>query len=182
LTDHAEANPPLAMMLLDLDHFKRINDEHGHLRGDKILQDAADLLKATVRQGDVLARYGGEEFVVLLPRTTLQASCHLAERIRQRISERLGATVSIGVAASLSQETPTSLIARADAALYAAKQQGRDRTALHEGPNGRVSMVRDLTTRPEPASGAATLGLDRPTSDIPASDRPAVALFRGEAC
>lgn len=127
---------PLTVLMLDLDHFKRINDTHGHLVGDRVLRDFADRVRRTLRATDRFGRYGGEEFIALLPDTGAQAGCALAERVRaQALQEGLPAyTVSIGVAELPAAAEPTdperaleSTIARADAALYEAKAQGRDR-------------------------------------------------------
>lgn len=127
---------PLTLLMLDLDHFKRINDTHGHPMGDRVLRDFAQRVRQSLRATDRFGRYGGEEFVVLLPDTGTEAACALAERIR---AQALGAglpayTVSIGVA-QLNGHDPhadpggalEATIARADAALYDAKTHGRDR-------------------------------------------------------
>ncbi|WUR12743.1 diguanylate cyclase [[Empedobacter] haloabium] len=126
---------PLALLLVDADHFKRINDEYGHPAGDAVLQLLASVLTAQTREGDVAARYGGEEFIVALPHTTAQAASELAERIRGRVAAQpappgmagLRLSVSIGVAQYRPEEADIGeTIRRADAALYAAKHAGRD--------------------------------------------------------
>lgn len=129
---------PLSMLMLDLDHFKRVNDEYGHHVGDLVLKDAAALIHDSVRTTDYCARYGGEEFVVLLPYTGMKRAAALADRIRERISRHVfladggrpvHVTMSIGVG-HVAADTPKSkqaLICSADAALYKAKGDGRNR-------------------------------------------------------
>ncbi len=133
---------PLVCLLLDVDHFKRINDTHGHPAGDAVLRYVARLIRAQLRGSDVVARYGGEEFVMLLPATPLSAALETAERIRRviaaqsmpvQVAEPLRISVSIG-AALLPGEgeadaavLAAALVQRADQALYAAKQGGRNR-------------------------------------------------------
>ncbi len=130
----------LSLLMCDVDHFKSINDEHGHLAGDETLKMVANVLRGAVRKEDVLARYGGEEFVVIARETQLDGAHTLAERIRQAVEESrcpwqgrdLGVTMSIGVTVSvgLSQFVPgrtdRELIEAADRALYLAKQAGRN--------------------------------------------------------
>jgi diguanylate cyclase (GGDEF)-like protein len=129
-------------MMLDIDHFKTINDTYGHAAGDDALRKLADQLHHGLRSSDILGRYGGEEFVVLMPETNLQIACHSAERLLAGIRElrvgtaqtEFGFTASIGVV-ELDQAQPQtidSLIARADIAMYAAKQAGRDRVVAQE--------------------------------------------------
>jgi diguanylate cyclase (GGDEF)-like protein len=122
---------PLAMLIVDIDHFKRINDEDGHLTGDKVLKGVASKLQSRMREGDLLARWGGEEFVVVLPYATLENAMDLADRLRLHISEEMiegkQVTVSIGVTQCESIDTVESLFGRADKALYQAKLEGRDR-------------------------------------------------------
>lgn len=132
---------PLTCMLVDVDHFKRINDRYGHQRGDAVLRAIAALLGRDLRASDVLARYGGEEFVLLLPNTDVEQAQRIAERIRSRIAQAgLGdagagaaVTVSIGVAVlAAGRDVPGDgvadwLFGQADAALYRAKHQGRNR-------------------------------------------------------
>ncbi|GHE19801.1 GGDEF domain-containing protein [Halomonas urumqiensis] len=124
---------PLSLMILDLDHFKRVNDTWGHLRGDDVLRNLAILCKQTLREEDLVARLGGEEFALLLPLTPLAHCQAVAERLRQSIAEYdfgLGegrVTVSIGIAEHRIGETRDMLIDRADRHLYAAKHAGRNR-------------------------------------------------------
>jgi diguanylate cyclase (GGDEF)-like protein len=120
-----------SLVMFDIDHFKRINDQDGHLAGDRALQNVARLLDAGVRETDLVARYGGEEFVVLMPQTEVEMACLLAERLRQKVAEETMLTVSGGVAAIQEYETPHDLLSRADAALYAAKSAGRNRIFRH---------------------------------------------------
>jgi len=124
---------PFSIIILDIDHFKRINDERGHVEGDRTLQEMASLLDETVRETDLVARYGGEEFVVVIPQTDLQGGTIFAERIRQLVERKLEITVSGGVATALEGDTPETLVARADAAVYSAKADGRNRIYLHDG-------------------------------------------------
>lgn len=136
---------PLVCVLLDVDFFKRINDNYGHPAGDAVLRYVAQLIRAQLRGSDVVARYGGEEFVVLLPATAPAAAQDLAERIRRVIAAQtmpvdlpqpLRITVSIGVAALMpgsdAAAQAQSLVQRADQALYAAKQGGRNRVMAHD--------------------------------------------------
>jgi diguanylate cyclase (GGDEF)-like protein len=128
---------PLALLLLDVDHFKQINDQHGHLVGDRVLVDAVAQMGSVLRRVDLLGRYGGEEFVALLPETDAAAALAAAERMRASLAAlpaiegRPACTASIGVACAAAGDTGLdALLARADAALYRAKAAGRDRVEL----------------------------------------------------
>jgi diguanylate cyclase (GGDEF)-like protein len=129
---------PGALVLLDLDHFKRINDQHSHLVGDEVLRHVGQLLRDSLRGQDLAARWGGEEFVLLLDRVDSAQALEVCERLRLRlaahdwaaVSPGLQVTASIGVAMAQPGEDGTALAARADAALYSAKQQGRNQTRL----------------------------------------------------
>jgi diguanylate cyclase (GGDEF)-like protein len=121
------------VVLFDIDHFKRVNDEYGHVQGDRILQSTAQAIDEAVRETDVLARYGGEEFLVILPATELAGAAVFAERLRANIARQLSITVSGGVAMALDEDTPETLVARADAALYESKSTGRNRICVHTG-------------------------------------------------
>ena len=139
-TMHAQARaggPGYAVLMVDADHFKAINDRHGHAVGDRVLQRVAQVLRDGLRVGDLVARWGGEEFCVLLPRTGLNDAQALAARLVQQVATggEPPITVSIGVAeAQVAGEGPEDVIRRADAALYQAKQRGRNRVELAEGP------------------------------------------------
>jgi diguanylate cyclase (GGDEF)-like protein len=133
---------PLSLILLDIDHFKRINDNHGHQEGDRVLRDIADRLRETMRKPDSLTRWGGEEFIILMPDTDLQHARLLAERIRHSLAARpikgVGTvTASIGVAEYMPVASLEEWLARADRAMYTAKREGRNRIetdATHPGP------------------------------------------------
>ena len=124
---------PLSMLILDLDQFKAINDEHGHAVGDAVLENVGNLLKKTVRQGDSIARWGGEEFLVLTPNTKARNALALAEKLRRLVrnlkhGELSGISTSIGLAQLHPMESFDSWYERADEALYQAKAQGRDKS------------------------------------------------------
>ncbi|MDA1062274.1 MAG: GGDEF domain-containing protein [Chloroflexi bacterium] len=128
---------PLAVLMLDLDNFKEMNDTYGHPFGDFLLAEVADTLGRNVRDSDLVARYGGEEFVVMLPETTSDEAVAVAEKLRRAIADREFAQgdlrvqlrVSAGVAGFEGQglEAPAELVTHADRALYVAKRTGRDR-------------------------------------------------------
>jgi diguanylate cyclase len=126
---------PFSVVMFDIDRFKQINDEQGHLNGDEILQDLAKLLDEQVRETDMVARYGGDEFVVIMPQTDLKGACILGERLRARIQDNMSATVSGGVSAGQKNDTKEILLTRADAALYQAKSSGRNVIFRHDGEN-----------------------------------------------
>ncbi len=174
LLAHEQEDTPLSVAMLDLDHFKAINDEQGHLGGDRVLQDLTQLLNATARDSDMVARYGGEEFVVLMPRTTLAVASKLAERLRQRIEDKLPTTISIGVAASLPAELGTSLLARVDTAMYTAKHEGRNCVAVHEGASGHIAIARRSVPAPQEDATPAAAGTALPpvSTDEPAAILP----------
>ncbi|QXG47562.1 diguanylate cyclase [Pseudomonas viridiflava] len=125
----------LLVGILDLDHFKRINDGYGHLAGDKVLKIVASVLKKRLRPGDFLARFGGEEFVVLMPATPVTTGLHLLDELRETVElcpfhfkgERVTITVSMGVTAFRSGERSEVALKRADQALYRAKESGRNK-------------------------------------------------------
>lgn len=131
----------VCVLMMDIDHFKRINDTHGHLAGDEMLRRLAGLVGEQVRREDILARYGGEEFVLVIRDVPLSAAQLLAERIRGAVErtevryegQGLRMTLSIGVASLSScgaESSPSSLLAHADAALYRAKDGGRNRVEV----------------------------------------------------
>ena len=101
------------LTIFDIDHFKTVNDEKGHLRGDQILQDLARLLDEFVRETDVVARYGGEEFVIVMPQTELEGACRFAQRSRMKVETELSITISGGVAQAVEGDTQETLLARA---------------------------------------------------------------------
>jgi diguanylate cyclase (GGDEF)-like protein len=126
---------PLSLLVVDIDHFKRINDTHGHEAGDEVLIVLAGLIRAGIRATDSLARWGGEEFVVLSPEATVEEAAGLAERLRSAAGTYAysfvgSVTASIGVAQHRAGETPDELFARAGEALYRAKEGGRDRVEV----------------------------------------------------
>ena len=126
----------LSLLLLDIDHFKRVNDTHGHPAGDAVLRGVARLLQKCARETDAVARYGGEELAVVLPETDADGARAIAERIRRTIEAAqhpteqgvLRVTVSIGIATTA--RSPEELVESADKALYRAKQSGRNRVEL----------------------------------------------------
>jgi diguanylate cyclase len=122
-----------SLAMFDIDHYKDVNDEQGHLRGDQTLQQVAKLLNDSAREPDVVGRYGGEEFVVVMPQTDLQGACIFAERFRLRLHEETGLTVSVGVTIALDGDSVESILSRADAAMYEAKTAGRNRVLRHTG-------------------------------------------------
>jgi diguanylate cyclase (GGDEF)-like protein len=135
LSETRRYNRPLSCLMIDLDHFKSVNDLHGHPAGDVALQQVAVVLTENVRGSDVVFRYGGEEFLVLLPETDLEGAISLAEKIRQASHSRsfgdgehfFALTLSAGAATLWDNESGNDMIARADMALYQAKEQGRNR-------------------------------------------------------
>ena len=139
---------PLSVGLIDVDHFKLINDNHGHLRGDDVLRVLSRRLSAELRQGDWLGRYGGEELMIVLPGWERAEVELAAERLRKCVSDEpfvvsgqtLKVTISIGIARCESPADKTDdIVARADAALYDAKRAGRDRVAYAMGTHNTDS-------------------------------------------
>jgi diguanylate cyclase (GGDEF)-like protein len=136
---------PVALIMLDLDHFKRVNDTHGHSRGDEILQGVAEIITSTLRSTDTAYRYGGEELVVLARESDSTAAMTLAERIRASIERSFGGegegsvTASLGVALVPDHAaSPKSLLAAADAALYVSKSEGRNRCTIAVAPHAGI--------------------------------------------
>lgn len=127
---------PLAILMLDIDHFKHVNDQEGHPAGDRVLQEFARRLQATVRSGTIVGRWGGEEFLVIAPQTNAEDATILGERIRKAIANQpvdlgdhsIPITVSIGGAVGV--RPPVELVAQADAALYRSKDEGRNRVTI----------------------------------------------------
>jgi diguanylate cyclase (GGDEF)-like protein len=141
------AQSPLCVCMLDVDHFKRINDTYGHQVGDAVLRRIGECLRETLRPGDFAGRFGGEEFLLILPLTSLEGACRAAERVREAVAgspmpklpDTKRVTVSIGVAAHESGSDPEATLLRADKALYRAKRDGRNQVAsalAAESPRG----------------------------------------------
>lgn len=144
---------PFALLMLDLDHFKEINDQYGHQCGDDVLKSLACICQNSLRKMDVFARYGGEEFVVILPETGIKNAKEAAERLRRNVSDHLGSasgledkkiTISIGISIfepnGSSAENSVSLfkilLEKADTAMYQAKNLGRNQVSVFESSNG----------------------------------------------
>jgi diguanylate cyclase (GGDEF)-like protein len=130
----------LGLVMGDLDHFKRVNDSHGHAVGDKMLAAVGGVIAQSVRAGDSACRIGGEELAVICPNATISDARQVADRIRQAVSgvrvplgeAEIGVTVTLGVATLKGDESSEQLLAAADAALYAGKKAGRDRVAVRQ--------------------------------------------------
>ena len=155
----AETVKPVSVLMFDLDHFKTVNDTHGHTAGDEVLKELAERVSRGVRDIDMICRYGGEEFVIVMPDADVDVAVNVAERVRLFVAqdpfpissanESLEITISIGVATTRDPtETPESLIARADEALYAAKAKGRNTV--------RSAELERLAQRSSPASVAGS--------------------------
>jgi two-component system cell cycle response regulator len=135
----AAGGPPTSVLMLDIDHFKRVNDTLGHTHGDEVLREVAVRLASSVRAVDLPCRYGGEEFAVVMPATRLTDAARIAERIRIAMASEaffvgdreMPVTVSLGVSASEgAEDRPESLLRRADEALYEAKAAGRNQVVV----------------------------------------------------
>jgi diguanylate cyclase len=135
----------LAVLMTDIDHFKKFNDTYGHLTGDQVLRLVAMSIKQNVKGLDTAARFGGEEFAIILPGCNIRGAIQVAEQVRKAVmsrelvkrstGENLGrVTISIGVAAFRKEDTPTTIIERADTALYAAKRGGRNMVLAETDP------------------------------------------------
>jgi diguanylate cyclase (GGDEF)-like protein/hemerythrin-like metal-binding protein len=146
----------LSLLMLDIDHFKRVNDIHGHHMGDLVLQEVVSCVRKVLRESDSLTRWGGEEFIVLMPNTGLSGATLLADRIRTNISlhhfEGLDrVTASLGVAEYLPEASLEAWVRRADQAMYQAKTTGRNRV--------EVDLLRRLDGLGDPEEGGAFLKL-----------------------
>jgi diguanylate cyclase (GGDEF)-like protein len=155
---------PLALLVLDIDHFKRVNDTRGHAVGDQVLANIGAVIRSVLRAGDFAGRNGGEEFAILLPATEIHVALPIAERVRAAIAEislpgsDVTVTVSIGVAGFPDHaSTPNQLERFADAALYLAKRQGRNRVELAEAMaiDAAACMPEPPADDPEPAAEAS---------------------------
>ena len=136
LAEWLASKVPHVIILLDLDHFKSVNDTYGHAVGDKVLQFLARQMESVAREGDVCCRYGGEEFVILLPNTTIEEATLVAEQLRKTLADTVSPcgrpiTLSAGIVAYPAMaHTTEALIEAADDALYLAKQEGRNQVKV----------------------------------------------------
>ncbi len=167
---------PLTLLLADLDHFKVVNDTHGHLAGDQTLKCFADLLKNSARKSDVVCRYGGEEFVMILPECDAEQAYQTAERLREKVSRHcfgFPLTMSIGLAATSMnyRYSPLQLLEHADLALYSAKKKGRNRTEIFPAP-----FIGDLPATTHPSHRSNPQG-----SSLPQTLRSSIAALRRAA-
>lgn len=144
LQEAQREHSPLSALLLDLDHFKALNDSYGHLAGDEVLRGFAHTLKSHLRQADIICRWGGEEFILLFKNTDSATARHLAEKIRRQTEQshypfagvNLQITISLGLTEVRTDDSLHSLLARADRALYRAKQAGRNRLCMEAPGSG----------------------------------------------
>jgi len=141
-----------SVAIFDIDHFKDVNDAQGHLHGDRVLQHVAELLDDSARETDVAGRYGGEEFLVVMPRTDLEGASIFADRFRLKLQEQTALTISAGVTFAVDGDTPDSVVARADAALYRAKAAGRNRVFRHTGE--QVEPIHEEAPAPAEEAGS----------------------------
>ena len=183
---HSRQRESLSVLILDIDHFKRINDRCGHVLGDQALKRVAQTTKACVRNEDVVCRYGGEEFAVILRDTSSQDAVRVAERIRLSVAHqdadykhaKIAVTVSLGVATSLDRDFACAedLLREADKHLYSAKRLGRNRAFSASSARGKPPTLRpsNADRRKHDVSGAAKQQVT--TADQPANDLPLEAM------
>lgn len=144
---------PVSIAMFDIDEFGKINRERGRMYGDHSLRATARLINESIRERDMIARIGGEEFVVAMPETNLEEALISAERLRHAIEQRIGLTVSVGVAEGISDESTTELLARADVALNGAKAAGRNQVYAHD--MDRVICFADRIEDPQAIGASA---------------------------
>ena len=157
-----EQRRSLALLLLDADHFKQVNDTYGHSAGDEVLRHIAQLMQSTLREDDSIGRVGGEEFLILLPDTSFDEALHVASRLREQLADqpcrlgmrRLPITLSMGLALSYEDKELSGVIDLADRRLYMAKSAGRDRLVA-EGGDSFGDMARSEMLRGPSSSGVA---------------------------
>ena len=163
LSEFQRRGTPFCLLMLDVDHFKKFNDAHGHLAGDEVLRGVARVLRETCRGMDIVARYGGEEFAVIMPSTTIREAQAGVLRICARIAasqfefegKTLKVTVSGGLAEVSVKDDEAGMIKRADEALYAAKKGGRNCGYLHDGQTTSLITAKAASRRPSRARGQA---------------------------
>ena len=131
----ARSGRPFGVIMLDVDHFKQVNDRHGHQIGDRTLTELVGALRQRLRATDIIGRWGGEEFLLICPDTDLAGTARLADMLRQHIadqtfSSRDSQTASFGVACHRAMDSVEDLVSRADSALYRAKRDGRNRVCV----------------------------------------------------
>jgi diguanylate cyclase len=172
---------PVSVLMIDVDHFKHLNDAQGHQAGDTVLRGLAIILRSVMRETDVVARYGGEEFAVILPGTNIDEAKTVARRVCQSLSKALFAfadlklhvTVSAGVAQILDSEQEQETVQRADEALYAAKQSGRNQAFWHDGKTSHpVVADRSRSLQPVYDTSAAEPAKRAVTSEPPIGPAP----------
>ncbi len=174
---HRRSERPISLLMLDIDHFKRVNDTYGHLAGDEVLSQVAGVVREAVRSADSAVRFGGEEFCILLPGAELTVALRVAERIRQNIEAidfpaigpALTVTASIGAATLGYWETPAQWMDRADKALYQAKEEGRNRCIGAKSPENEPDEDRSLGGDSAVVSTRRMLGVSSADGGIPAA-------------
>lgn len=144
---------PATLMMLDLDHFKQINDSQGHAEGDKVLRKLASQIQERLRASDTLYRFGGEEFIIIAENTRISQAAYLAEDIRRRTALANDVTISIGLAELRADETTDSLVTRADRALYKAKSMGRNWVCFDADQDGKSDGAESTLNATVPAGG-----------------------------
>ena len=185
-----EGQTPLSLVLLDIDHFKEVNDAHGHATGDAVLRELVEVVRSSIRTSDLLFRWGGEEFAVLAASTGHRGAERLAENIRRKVAEHVfrvvgSVTVSIGIAEHLGNEDPTAWFERLDHALYEAKESGRNRIVVdRRGQSDGMTRTTDvpvlkLTWREAYESGNPTIDAEHRELFRLANEIVALAIGQG---
>jgi diguanylate cyclase (GGDEF)-like protein len=170
-----------SLLLVDVDHFKKLNDRYGHLAGDEVLAALGRALRGAIRREDSVARFGGEEFAILLPSTSLEDAISAAQKVREAVArvaitrnnQQINVTVSGGLATIEPNERVEALIQRADSALYAAKEAGRNCTFLHNGIDCRLAegLQSEMAQASNPAARLVEL-INSPDAHKPPIEEP----------